>query len=344
MLFPTSLVGSYPQPDWLIDRERLRHRFPPRVRAQELWRVDPGHLAQAQRDATLLAIRAQEQAGLDILTDGEMCRESYSNRFATALDGVDIDNPGTALDRSGNPNPVPRVTGDIKRRHPVEVDDVAFLRANTDRTIKITVPGPFTMAQQAQNDYYGSTEDLALAYATAVNEEVEDLFAAGADIVQLDEPYLQARPEEARRYGLAALNKALAGVTGTTAVHLCFGYAALVHDRPSGYSFLPELAAAPVDQISIETAQSGLDTSVLEQLPGKTILVGVLDLSTNEVETPELVAERLRRALAHVSPERVVAAPDCGMKYLPRDVAFAKLQAMTAGAALVRAELTPARG
>jgi 5-methyltetrahydropteroyltriglutamate--homocysteine methyltransferase len=340
MLFPTSLVGSYPQPDWLIDRERLRHRFPPRVRAQELWRVDPGHLAQAQRDATLLAIRAQEQAGLDIITDGEMCRESYSNRFATALDGVDIDNPGTALDRSGHPNPVPRVTGDIKRRHPVEVDDVAFLRANTDRTIKITVPGPFTMAQQAQNDYYGSTEDLALAYATAVNEEVEDLFAAGADIVQLDEPYLQARPEEARRYGLAALNKALAGVTGTTAVHLCFGYAAIIHDRPSGYSFLPELAAASCDQVSIETAQSGLDCSVLAALEGKTVILGVLNLGDETVETAGEVAARVRRALPYVPAERLVLAPDCGMKYLPRDSAFGKLAAMTQAAADLRAEFS----
>jgi len=340
MLFPTSLVGSYPQPDWLIDRERLRHRFPPRVRAQELWRVDPGHLAQAQRDATLLAIRAQEQAGLDILTDGEMCRESYSNRFATALDGVDIDNPGTALDRSGHPNPVPRVTGDIKRRHPVEVDDVAFLRANTDRTIKITVPGPFTMAQQAQNDYYGSTEDLALAYATAVNEEVKDLFAAGADIVQLDEPYLQARPEEARRYGVAALNKALAGVTGTTAVHLCFGYAAIIHDRPSGYSFLPELAAASCDQVSIETAQSGLDCSVLAALEGKTVILGVLNLGDETVETAGEVAARVRRALPYVPAERLVLAPDCGMKYLPRDSAFGKLAAMSQAAADLRAEFS----
>jgi 5-methyltetrahydropteroyltriglutamate--homocysteine methyltransferase len=340
MLFPTSLVGSYPQPDWLIDRERLRHRFPPRVRARELWRVDPGHLAEAQRDATLLAIRAQELAGLDILTDGEMCRESYSNRFATALDGVDIDNPGTALDRSGHPNPVPRVTGDIKRRHPVEVADVAFLRANTDRTVKITVPGPFTMAQQAQNDYYGSTEDLALAYATVVNEEVKDLFAAGADIVQLDEPYLQARPEEARRYGVAAINKALAGVTGTTAVHLCFGYAAIIHDRPSGYSFLPELAAATCDQVSIETAQSGLDCSVLAALDGKTVILGVLNLGDETVETAGEVAARVRRALPYVSPERLVLAPDCGMKYLPRDSAFGKLAAMTQAAADLRAEFS----
>jgi 5-methyltetrahydropteroyltriglutamate--homocysteine methyltransferase len=338
MLFPTSLVGSYPQPDWLIDRERLRHRFPPRVRARELWRVDPAHLAEAQRDATLLAIRAQEQAGLDILTDGEMCRESYSNRFATALDGVDIDNPGSALDRSGHPNPVPRVTGPIQRRHPVEVEDLAFLRANTRRTVKITVPGPFTMAQQAQNDYYASTEDLALGYAEAVNEEVRDLFAAGADIVQLDEPYLQARPDEARRSGVKVINRALAGVTGTTAVHLCFGYAAIIHERPEGYSFLPELAAADCDQVSIETAQSGLDCSVLGELDGKTIILGVLNLGDHTVESAEQVAARVRRALPYVPAERVVIAPDCGMKYLPRDSAFGKLTAMTAAAALLRAE------
>ena len=338
MLFPTSLVGSYPQPDWLIDRARLKDRFPPRVRALELWRVDPAYLAEAQQDATLLAIRAQEQAGLDILTDGEMCRESYSNRFATALDGVDIDNPGSALDRSGHPNPVPRVTGPIRRRHPVEVDDVAFLRANTRRTVKITVPGPFTMAQQAQNDYYTSTEEAAFGYAEAVNEEVGDLFAAGADIVQLDEPYLQARPEEARRYGVKVVNRALAGITGTTAVHVCFGYAAIIHERPEGYSFLPELTAAECDQVSIETAQSGLDCSVLTALDGKTIILGVLNLDDHTVETAEQVAARVRRALPYVAAERVVLAPDCGMKYLPRDVAFGKLAAMAEAAAVLRGE------
>ena len=265
MFLPTSLVGSYPQPDWLIDRGRLAGRFPPRVRATELWRVAPEFLEQAQADATLLAIRAQEDAGLDIITDGEIRRESYSNRFATALDGVDIDNPGTALDRSGHPNPVPRVTGPIKRRHAVEVEDLKFLRAHTSRTIKITVPGPFTMAQQAQDDYYGSREAAAFGYAEAVNEEIRDLFAAGADIVQLDEPYLQARAGEAAKYGVAVVNRALEGVTGlgTTALHLCFGYAAVIHERPEGYSFLPELADCDVEQISIETAQSSLDCSVL---------------------------------------------------------------------------------
>jgi 5-methyltetrahydropteroyltriglutamate--homocysteine methyltransferase len=336
MLFPVSLVGSYPQPDWLIDRARLAGRFPPRVRARELWRVDPAYLEQAQRDATLLAIRDQEKAGLDIITDGEICRESYSNRFATALDGVDIDNPGTALDRSGHPNPVPRITGPIRRRHPVEVDDLRFLRASTGRTVKMTVPGPFTMSQQAQDDHYGDPEALGLAYAEAVNGEVRDLFAAGADIVQLDEPYLQARPEQARRYGVKAINRALEGVTGTTAVHLCFGYAAIIHDRPAGYSFLPELAACSCDQVSIETAQSGLDCQVLATLEGKTIILGVLDLSDHAVETPETIVARVERALPYVPPDRLVLAPDCGMKYLPRDAAFGKLTAMVQAARRLR--------
>ncbi|HEY2549973.1 MAG TPA: uroporphyrinogen decarboxylase family protein [Streptosporangiaceae bacterium] len=338
MLFPTSLVGSYPQPDWLIDREKLAGRFPPRVRARELWRVDPAYLAEAQRDATLLAIRAQEDAGLDIVTDGEISRESYSNAFATALDGVDIDNPGTALDRSGNPNPVPRITGPIRRRHPVNTEALAFLRAHTSRTVKITVPGPFTMSQQAQNDYYPTVAEAGYAYAAAVNEQVRDLFAAGADIVQLDEPYLQARPDAAREYGVGVLNRALAGINGTTAVHLCFGYAAIIHDRPAGYSFLPELAACTADQISIETAQSGLDCSVLATLDGKTIILGVIDLSDPAVETPEQVAGRARRALPYTGAERIVLAPDCGMKYLPADSASGKLRAMSKAAALLRAE------
>jgi 5-methyltetrahydropteroyltriglutamate--homocysteine methyltransferase len=338
-LLPTSLVGSYAQPEWLIDRKKLAGRFPPRVRAKELWRVAPEHLAQAQDDATLLAIREQERAGLDIVTDGEMRRESYSNRFATALDGVDVDNPGIALDRSGHPNPVPRVAGKVRRRHPVEVDDVKFLRANTDRVIKITVPGPFTMSQQAQNDFYKDEAELALDYAAAVNAEIKDLFAAGADIVQIDEPYMQARPEKARAYGLKAFNAALDGVTGATAVHICFGYAAVIHVRPEAYSFLPELANSPIRQISIETAQSGLDCAVLEKLPGKTIILGTLDLSDMTVETPETVAARIRRALKYVPAERVVVAPDCGLKYLPRDVAFAKISAMVEGAKIVRKEL-----
>jgi 5-methyltetrahydropteroyltriglutamate--homocysteine methyltransferase len=338
-LLPTSLVGSYAQPDWLIDRKKLAGRFPPRVRARELWRVAPEWLDQAQDDATLIAIRDQERAGLDIITDGEMRRESYSNRFATALEGVDIDNPGTALDRSGHPNPVPRVTGKVRRKHPVEVADVKFLRANTDRMIKMTVPGPFTMSQQAQNDFYADEAEMALDYAAAVNAEIKDLFAAGADVVQIDEPYMQARPEKARKYGLKALERALDGVSGTTAVHICFGYAAIIHVRPPGYSFLPELAGAPVNQISIETAQSNLDCSVLRQLPSKTIILGVLDLSDMTIETPETVAARIRRALPHVPAERIVVAPDCGLKYLPRAVAFGKMQAMVEGAKIVRREL-----
>jgi 5-methyltetrahydropteroyltriglutamate--homocysteine methyltransferase len=337
-LFPTTLVGSFPQPEWLIDRARLAGRFPPRVRARELWRPAPEHLARAQDDATRLAIREQLDAGLDIVTDGEIRRESYSNHFATALEGVDIDHPGEALDRSGHPNPVPRVVGPIVRPRPVEVDDVRFLRQHTDRTIKITVPGPFTMSQQAQDDYYGNPEELADAYADAVNAEVRDLFAAGADIVQLDEPYLQARPEPARKYGLKALNRALDGVGGPTVVHLCFGYAAIIHERPSGYSFLPELADCTCDQISIETAQSNLDVSVLTRLNGKTVLLGVIDLSTPEVESAETVAQRVRRALPYVEPDQVVIAPDCGMKYLPWESAVGKMRAMVDAAAMLRAE------
>jgi 5-methyltetrahydropteroyltriglutamate--homocysteine methyltransferase len=338
MLFPTTLVGSYPQPEWLIDRQRLAGRFPPRVRAKELWRVAEPYLAEAQDDATRLAIRAQERAGLDIVTDGEIRRESYSNRFATALEGIDIDNPGTALDRSGHPNPVPRIVGRIRRKRPVELDDFLFLKKNTGRKTKITVPGPFTMSQQAQNDYYPSPAEAAMDYAAAVNEEIRDLFAAGADIVQIDEPYMQARPEKAREYGLQALNRALEGIAGVTAVHICFGYAAIIHERPSGYSFLPELAHSPVQQVSIETAQSNLDCAVLQKLAGNKILVGCIDLSDRKVETPAQVAARVKRALQYVKPEDVIVAPDCGMKYLPRDVAYAKMCAMVEGAKLLRAE------
>jgi 5-methyltetrahydropteroyltriglutamate--homocysteine methyltransferase len=338
-LIPTSLVGSYPQPDWLIDRQKLGHRMPPRTRAAELWRVAPEFLEQAQDHATILAIRAQELAGLDILTDGEMRRESYSNRFATALSGVDLDNPGKIISRTGQEASVPRITGKIQRKYPVEVRDLKFLRANTDRKIKITLPGPFTMSQQAQNDYYKSEEEMVLDYAAAVNEEIKDLFAAGAGIVQLDEPWMEAHAEKARRIGLAALRRALDGVQGTTALHICFGYAAMVAGRPAKYSFLEELADSPVEQISIETAQASLDCAVLARLPGKTIILGVIDLSKNVVEGPETVAARIRRALPYVSPERLVAAPDCGMKYLPAESAFAKLKSLAAGAAIVRREL-----
>jgi 5-methyltetrahydropteroyltriglutamate--homocysteine methyltransferase len=338
MLFPTTIVGSFPQPEWLIDRAKLAGRFPPRVRARELWRLQEPYLAQAQDDATLLAIRAQEEAGLDIVSDGEIRRESYSNRFATALDGVDLDNPGTGLDRSGHPNPVPRITGRIRRRHAVEVGDLQFLKRHTTRLTKITVPGPFTMLQQAQNDFYADEAEAAGDYADAVNAEIKDLFAAGADVVQIDEPYMQARPDKARAYGLAALNRALEGVQGTTCVHICFGYAAVIHARPSGYSFLPELAGCSCRQVSIETAQSHLDTRVLKELGDKQVLVGCLDLSDMTVETPQVIADRIRRALEHIAPEQVILAPDCGMKYLPREVAQGKLAAMVEAARMLRLE------
>ena len=336
---PTSLVGSYSQPDWLINRDLLGKQMPPRVRALELWRVPSEWLEQAQDDATLLAIREQERAGLDILTDGEMRRESYSNRFATALEGLDLDNPGTILSRSGHSVAVPRVVGKIRRKRSVQVRDMEFLRANTTRRTKITVPGPFTMTQQVVNSYYKDEESVALDYAAAVNEEIKELFSAGADVVQIDEPYLQAAPDKARQYAIASITRALEGVRGTTAVHTCFGYGVLVKGRPAGYSFLAELQDCPVNQVSIETAQCGLDCSVLQSLGGKKIILGVLDLSTHQIETPTTVAMRIRRALPFVSPERLVIAPDCGLKYLPRDVAFGKMQAMVEGAAMVREEL-----
>ena len=338
-LFPTTLVGSYAQPDWLINRDMLSKQMPPRVRAQQLWRVAPEWLEQAQDDATLLAIRDQERAGLDILTDGEMRRESYSNRFATALEGVDLDNPATIMSRSNQPVAVPRIVGKIRRKHAVQVRDVQFLRANTDRRIKITVPGPFTMSQQAVDEHYKDVAAMAMDYADAVNAEMRDLFAAGADVVQIDEPWMQAFPEKAREYGLKALNRALEGIKGTTAVHICFGYGALVAGRPAGYSFLPEFTESPVQQVSIETAQSNLDCSILQKLPGKTIILGVLDLHTNDVESAETVAARIRRALPYVGAERLVIGPDCGLKYLPRDVAFGKMRAMVEGAGIVRAEV-----
>lgn len=338
MLFPTTVVGSLPQPDWLIDRDKLAGTFPPRVRMRELWRVAEPYLQQAWEDATLLAIRAQEDAGLDIVSDGEIRRESYSNRLATALDGVDLDNPGTVTNRSGLPVPVPRITGRIRRRHAVEVDDLLFLKAHTTRQVKITVPGPFTMSCQAQNDYYPSDEAAAMDYAQALNEEIRDLFAAGADVVQIDEPWMQAQPEKARQYGLKALNAALDGVTGTTAVHICFGYAAMVAQRPSGYSFLPELRGCGCRQVSVETAQSKLDCAVLAQLDDKQVMVGCIDLADPKVESPQVIADRVRRALPYVAKERIILAPDCGMKYLPRDTAMGKLRAMVQAAQLLRAE------
>ena len=338
-MITTTVVGSYPQPNWLIDRGKLGSKVP-RVRAPEIWRVAPQFLEQAQDDATLLAIRDMELAGIDIITDGEMRRESYSNRFATTLEGVDIENPGTTINRTGVRSVVPRIAGPIRRRGPVEVRDVEFLRANTEKRIKITLPGPFTMAQQAQDDYYKDEEALAMAYAAAVNEELKDLKRAGADVVQLDEPWLQARAERAARYGVKAINRALEGIDGTTVVHLCFGYAAAVKDKPSGYSFLGQLADTRASQISIEAAQPHLDLAVVKELAPKSVMVGVIDLSTSAIETPAQVAERIRAALKHLPAEKLVVAPDCGMKYLPREVAFGKLMALAQGADIVRKELS----
>jgi 5-methyltetrahydropteroyltriglutamate--homocysteine methyltransferase len=331
----TTVVGSYPQPSWLIDRERLGERLPPRVRAAELWRVAEPYLEEAQDDATRIAVQDMERAGVDVVTDGEMRRESYSNRFATALDGVDLDRPGVALDRTGHENPVPRVVGPIRRTRPVELRDVEFLRGLTERRIKITVPGPFTMAQQAQDDHYGDERELALAYAEAVNVELHDLKAAGADVVQIDEPYLQARPEQARQYAVEAIDRALDGIEGETVLHTCFGYAHIVHDRLDGYPFLRELNECAATHLSLEAAQPRLDPEVLRDVPDKVIVLGVLDLGSGQAESPDDVARRIERALQVLPPERLVVAPDCGMKYLSRRLAFAKLRAMVEGARLV---------
>ena len=335
----TTLVGSYPQPDWLVDREALLRVRVPRVRAREIWRVEERFLEQAQDDATLLAIRDLERVGLDVITDGEIRRESYSNRFATALEGMDLDRPGVVPGRTGRPTPVPRVIGPIRRSRPVELHDVEFLRRNTDCRIKMTVPGPFTMSQQALNEYYPDERSLALDLAVAVNAELRDLKAAGADVVQIDEPYLQAQPEKARAWGVEVINRVLEGIAGETALHLCFGYAAVVTDKPGRYDFLTELNDCSAAQISIEAAQPNLDLSILKGLPEKTIILGVLNLGDLAIETPEQVAARARAALEHLPPERLILATDCGMKYLPREVAFGKLQALVAGARLVRAEL-----
>jgi 5-methyltetrahydropteroyltriglutamate--homocysteine methyltransferase len=340
-ILPTTVIGSYPQPDWLVDRERLRGSLPPRVRARELWRVPEQYLRQAQDDATALAIADQERAGVDIVTDGEIRRESYSNRFATALEGLDIDNPAMVAGRAGGVNAVPRVVGRVRRVRPVEVDDLRFLRGRTDRTVKITLPGPFTMSQQASDEAYDDEAALALDFAVAVNAEVRDLFAAGADVVQIDEPWLQARAEKARQFAVPAIDRALEGVSGTTVLHTCFGYAHIVHERPPGYPFLAELAGCAADVLAIEAAQPRLDVSVLEPLAaaGKTVIVGVLDLSDPAAETPEEVASRIDAALSVVPPERLQVGPDCGMKYLSRDLAFAKLRALVEGARIVRERL-----
>ncbi len=336
----TTVVGSYPQPDWLVDRAMLSKGVP-RVRLQEIWRVPAAFLEQAQDDATIVAIREMERAGIDIISDGEIRRESYSNRFATALDGVDVENPGVITDRNGNETRVPRVVGRIRRARPVALRDMQFLRRNTDRPAKITLPGPFTMAQQARNEFYRDVEEMAMDFAEAVNAEACELQAAGADIVQLDEPWLRNDPEGAKRYAVPAINRALDGLTVPTALHLCFGYAAVVkHQKPAGYSFLPQLAETIASQISIEAAQPKLDLGVLADLAGKTIILGVIDLGDPAVETVEQVATRIRAGLARVTPDRLILAPDCGMKYLPRETAFGKLKALSDGARAVRSQIS----
>ena len=335
-LLPTSVVGSYSQPDWLINRDALASGSPPRSRRGDLWRIESSWLSQAQNDATLLAIRDQERAGIDIVTDGEMRRESYSNHFATALDGLDPHKTGIAISRKGTPNPVPLVVGPIRRTHPVGADDIAFLRANTDRMIKATLPGPFTMSQQAEDQHYNDPAALAMAYASAVNDEIQDLFAAGADVVQIDEPWVQARPEPAKEYAIPAINRALRGIDGTTALHLCMGYAAMIKDRPEHYHFLEELSECTVDQISVETAQPNLDLSVLQPIANKTIILGIINLDDMAVESEQLVASRIERALEYIPLQNIILAPDCGLKYIPRDIAYAKLEALVAGTRLVR--------
>ena len=338
-ILPTTVVGSYPQPDWLVDRALLTSKMPPRVRAKEIWRIAEPYLEEAQDDATLLAIRDMERAGIDIITDGEIRRESYSNRFATALEGIDLERPGETVARTGNKSIVPRVVGKIRRKHPVEVRDVEFLRKNTSKIIKITVPGPFTMAQQTQNDYYKDEEEMAFDYAIALNEELRDLKAAGADVLQIDDPWLQARPEAANRYGVKVINRALQGIPGPTVVHLCFGYAYIVFNKPAGYTFLTQLADCIVEQISIEAAQPRIDFGVLKDLPGKKMVLGMISLDDQRVESAADVAARVRLALKHLPAEQLILAPDCGMKYLPRAVAFGKLKALAEGAAIVRREL-----
>jgi 5-methyltetrahydropteroyltriglutamate--homocysteine methyltransferase len=338
-LLPTTVVGSYPQPDWLVNRAALEKHGVPRTHAHEIWRIPQPLLEQAQDDGTILAIRDMERAGIDIITDGEIRRESYSNRFALALEGIDAEHPGEVRSQSGRITPVPRVVGKIRRRYPVELRDVQFLLRQTDRATKITLPGPFTLSQQAKNEFYRDEEEMALDYAAAVNEELHDLKASGVDVVQLDEPWVRTAPDKAERYGVRAINRALEGIPGPTVVHLCFGYAHVVHNKPGGYAFLPQLADTTAQQLSIEAAEPQIDLGILAELSGKQILLGVLDLGSAEVETAEEVAARIRRGLLHVDAERLIPAPDCGMKYLPRERAFGKLRALAAGAAIVRREL-----
>jgi 5-methyltetrahydropteroyltriglutamate--homocysteine methyltransferase len=338
-LIPTTVVGSYPQPDWLIDRTALEHHGVPRVHAHEIWRIPEPHLREAQDDATIMAIAEMERAGIDIVSDGEIRRESYSNYFGLALDGLDTLNVGSVIGANRRATPVPRVVGRIRRKGPVERRDAEFLLAHATRATKITVPGPFTLSQQAQNEFYAEEAELAMDLAAAVNEELRELKATGVDVVQIDEPWVRAAPDKAARYGIAAINRALDGIPGPTIVHICLGYGHLVRNKPSGYAFLPQLADSVAAQISVEAAQPRLDLGVLQDLSQKTILLGVLDLGDRTVETAETVADRLRAGLKHVPPERLVAAPDCGMKYLPREVAFGKLKALAEGAATVRREI-----
>jgi 5-methyltetrahydropteroyltriglutamate--homocysteine methyltransferase len=339
-ILQTTVVGSYPQPDWLVDRALLSKGVP-RTRVKELWRVAEPFLEQAQDDATLLAIHDMERAGIDIVTDGEMRRESYSNRFATALGGVDNEHPAEIVNNRGQKTVVPRVVAKIRRTGPVELRDMQFLRANTQRLAKITLPGPFTMGQQVKNEFYKDAEEMCMDYAAAVNEEAHDLVKAGADVIQLDEPWLRNNPEEAKLYAVKAINRALQGITVPTVVHLCFGYAAVVTGlKPTGYSFLPQLSDTIAQQISIESAQPKIDLGVLKDLAPKKVMLGVIDLSDLEVETPQKVAERIRAGLKYLSPDKLLPAPDCGMKYLPRATAFGKLKSLAEGAAIVRAEVS----
>jgi 5-methyltetrahydropteroyltriglutamate--homocysteine methyltransferase len=338
-LLPTTVVGSYPHPDWLVNRAALEKHGVPRTHAHDIWRIPEALLEQAQDDGTILAIREMERAGIDIITDGEIRRESYSNRFALALEGIDTEHPGEVRSQAGRVTPVPRVVGKIRRRSPVELRDVEFLLRQTDRATKITLPGPFTLSQQARNEFYRDEEEMAMDYAAAVNEELRDLTATGVDVVQLDEPWVRTAPDKAARYGVRAINRALEGIAGPTVVHLCFGYAHVVHNKPSGYAFLSQLADTTAQQISIEAAQPNIDLGVLADLSGKQIMLGVLDLGSADVESAEQVAARIRSGLRHVDAERLIPAPDCGMKYMPRERAFGKLCALAAGAAIVRREL-----
>ena len=340
VLLQTTVVGSYPQPDWLVNRQMLSKGVP-RTRLKELWRVSEPWLEQAQDDATLLAIRDMERAGIDVITDGEMRRESYSNRFATALEGIDDENPAEIVNRNGSRTPVPRVVSRIRRTGPVELRDMQFLRANTERPAKITLPGPFTMGQQVKDEFYKDAEAMCMDYAAAVNEEAHELVKAGADVIQLDEPWLRNNPEEASRYAVKVINRALKGINVPTVIHLCFGYAAVVPglSKPTGYSFLPQLADTIAQQISIESAQPKIDLGVLKDLAPKKVMLGVIDLNDPEIETPEKIAGRIRAGLKYMSPDKLLPAPDCGMKYLPRATAFGKLKSLAEGAAIVRKEL-----